>query len=171
MVENAQPKPEEVVAALLENSLLVPQSSEDFLKARQQGPAWLRNAYRHTFRNDICRELAVLFLPESEVQRSRVGGSPILAETARERVIGQLIQAAPMPQDHEGLLAEALRLSDIHMLQKPNFLIMEEEIDKMEALKTKLSTAPDEELAQRIQEERRRVAADALKPVRRAFRF
>ena len=166
-----EPIREEIIATFLETALLVPQSTDSPSGIRKEGPGWLRNAYRHTFRDDICKELAALLVPDTDIEPYRLGMGPLLTEGAREVLVKELVDASPIPENSEAQIEEIIRLSGIHMLRKPNILTIMREQERQEVLRKSLSALADEELSQHIIAERRRVASDALRPVTRGLAF
>lgn len=171
MTEFEQPNRDKVVAAFLETALLVPQSTDNPGEIRRRGPAWLRKAYGHTFRHDICKELAAMLVPPSTVEPYHLSMGPLLTEPVRQGLIDELVQAAPIPNERENRIAEAIRLSGIHMLQKPSITAIMHREETKRALREILDVLSDEELVEKINQERCRVADDALKPVTISLAF
>jgi hypothetical protein len=160
------PSREEITESFLAAALNVPQDEDYSGKIKVEGQLGLKKAYRHSFRDNICKELAAILVPSSEVDPDKYGRAPLIKEVEREKLVEEIIGAATISESRESQVAEVVRLGGIQYERVGLNMTPVEEIKARNAVITEqLLTLSDEELSTRLQRERHRVVSSVLRPI------
>lgn len=173
LTEQELPQRAEVIAAFLEESLVIPPQPQTEESTQKEPPKWRQALYKNSgSRNDICVQMALYLVDKSDVQSDTFGLFPGIKDEARVKLAEELVAKVPTPESRDQQFEEIVRLSQIDLHGTGHLNVFDPKGEKAQAaLRKDLAPLTDEAITKRLQAERSRVVNDALTPRRNRGSF